>query len=242
MVLAILAAFERTVVDEQAALYTRAFAWYRLFRHWSSLRWDDTQALSPHSLKRRARGVVGSLERTKTSGPGKALQVLPVFVSEQAWVEHEWLDVGLALWEAPPLNYRRDYFLPLPNKDLSGVMQRRALYTDSAGFSAGLISSLAAADGTALVPHGGAQFWSEHSDRSGLDSWCAALGFEESQRGFLGRWAARGSADSYFRTSLPVTENLQVAAAAHARLAFEGGPDDFGEEWVLKAFEQHLLE
>ena len=53
MVLAILAAFEAKVVDEDAALYTRAFAWYRLFRHWSSLRWDDTQALSPHSLRRR---------------------------------------------------------------------------------------------------------------------------------------------------------------------------------------------
>ena len=185
--------------------------------------------------------MVGSLERTKTSRPGKDLQVLPVFVSEAAWVEHEWLDVGLALWEAPPLDYRRDYFLPLPDKNLSGVMQRRALYTDSAGFSAGLISSLAAADGTALVPHGGAQFWSEHSDRSGLDSWCAALGFEESQRGFLGRWAARGSADSYVRTALRVTENLQAAAAVHARRAFNGGPDFFGEEEILKGFEAHLV-
>ena len=89
MVLALLTAFERMVVDESAELYPRAFAWYRIFRHWSSLRWDDTQALAPHSLQRRARGVVGSLERTKTSGPGKTIQVLPVFVSQDAWLEHE---------------------------------------------------------------------------------------------------------------------------------------------------------
>ena len=166
--------------------------------------------------------------------------MLPVFVREAAWVAHGWLDMGFALWEKAPLNYKRDYFLPLPDKHLSGVLQRRALYTDSAGFSVGLVSSLAAADCTALVPHGGAQFWSEHSDRSGLDSWCAALGFEESQRGFLGRWAARRSADCYVRTALRVTENLQVAAASHARFAFNGGPDFFGEEEILKGFEHHL--
>ena len=58
----------------------------------------------------------------------------------------------------------------------------------------------------------------------------------------MGRWAARGSADSYVRTALRVTENLQVAAATHARLAFNGGPDFFGEEEILKAFERHLLD
>ena len=71
MVLQVLAALEALVVDEQADLYPRAFAWYGLFRHWSSLRWDDTQALFPDSLDRRARGVVGKLERTKARGQGK---------------------------------------------------------------------------------------------------------------------------------------------------------------------------
>ena len=212
----------------------------RLFRHWSSLRWDDTQALAPHSLQRRARGVVGSLERTKTSGPGKTIQVLPVFVSQDAWLEHEWLDTGLALWQQEPLNFKRDYFLPLPNQDLTGVTRRRALYTDAAGFSVGLMSSLVAPDGFALLPLGGAQFWSEHSDQSGLDSWCAALGFDKSQRGFLGRWAAKGAADTYVRTALRITENLQKAAAKHAKEVLESGPDYFGEEEVLKAYEAHL--
>ena len=240
MVLAILAAFEEMVVDTNAALYPRAFAWYRLFRHWSSLRWDDTQALSPHSLQRRARGVVGNLERTKTSGPGKAAKALPVFVSQDAWLVHEWLDVGLAIWQKEPFCYKRDYFLPLPGEALAGVTKRRALYTDAQGFSLGLMASLTGPDGLALLPPGGPEFWSEHSDRSGLDSWCAALGFEKSQRNFLGRWAAKGSSDIYVRTALRITENLQKCAAKHAKEAFQGGPDYFGEEEVLQGFTAHL--
>ena len=42
------------------------------------------------------------------------------------------------------------------------------------------------------------------------------------------------------RTALRVAENLQAAAAVHARRAFNGGPDFFGEEEILKGFEHHL--
>ena len=109
--------------------------------------------------------------------------------------------------------FPRDYFLPLPNLDLTGAVKKRALYTDAAGFSVALLASLTAADGSALLPVEGARFWTEHSDRAGLDGWCAGLGFQESERGFLGRWAARGSADAYVRTALRVCENLQLCAA-----------------------------
>ena len=51
------------------------------------MRWDDTQGLSPLSLERRARGLYGVLERTKTSGPGKHCTVLPVWVSQDAWLQ-----------------------------------------------------------------------------------------------------------------------------------------------------------
>ena len=73
----------------------------------------------------------------------------------------------------------------------------------------------------------------------------AQLGFDQSQ-GIPGPVGGHGSADSYVRTAvrtaLQVTENLQVAATTHARLAFNGGPNFFGEDEILKAFEQHLLE
>ena len=45
-----------------------------------------------------ARGLAGKLERTKTSGPGKAVQVLPFFLSLGCWIEQrEWIRVGYTL-------------------------------------------------------------------------------------------------------------------------------------------------
>ena len=114
------------VRDEEKARYQRAFAWYRLLRHWAALRWDDTQGLVPATLQRRARGVFGLLERTKTSGPGKKVSILPIFVSEEAYVGMPWLDIGLSLLVEGPLEFPRDYFLPLPSPDLQGALRTRA--------------------------------------------------------------------------------------------------------------------
>jgi hypothetical protein len=75
-----------------------------------------------------------------------------------------------------------------------------------------------------------------------LDSWAAALGVQKSERDFLGRWAPEGSTDTYVRTALRVVENVQLLAAHHARLAWKGGPDFFGEEHLLKKFAGFLQE
>ena len=48
------------------------------------------------------------------------MSVLPVFVSDDAYVRHPWLDIGLLLWTEGPLAYEREYFLPLPNENFSG--------------------------------------------------------------------------------------------------------------------------
>ena len=104
---------------------------------------------------------------------------------------------------------------------------------DAAALSLALFSSLKTPTGEARLPGKAARFWSEHSDRAGLDSWTAALGVAQSERNFLGRWSATGSADSYVRTALRVVENLQRLAAKKAREAYAGGPDFFGEEHLL---------
>ena len=109
MLLVVLVALAQAVSEESRFLYQRAFAWYRLFRHWSSLCWDDM--LLPSSLDRRARGIVSKLQRTKTSGPGKTTRVLLVFVSDKAWLRTD-------------LGFKRDYFLPLPNTALDGAQRR----------------------------------------------------------------------------------------------------------------------
>ena len=112
--------------------------------------------------------------------------------------------------------FKRDYLLPLPTQDLESAIRRRAVYSDAVGFSRRLMLSLSVEgdEDTALLLGPPAAFWSEHSDRAGLTSWHTAMGTEKSQRGFLGRWAAQGSADSYVRTAVRVVETLQIQAAA----------------------------
>ena len=84
------------------------------------MRFDDTLGVCPGSIVERARGVAGHLERTKTSGPGKAMSVLPFFVSDEAWVrERFWLCTGLAVL-SDSFCGPRDYPLPLPNEAFDG--------------------------------------------------------------------------------------------------------------------------
>ena len=238
--LRLLLAFEQVVADLGRPVYQRAFAWYRLLRHWASLRWDDTQGINPESLDRRARGLFAALEKSKTSGPGKKLKILPVYVSDHAYLAFPWLDTGLALWRSDAMAFKRDYLLPLPAEDLQSARRTQALYSDSAGFSRSLLASLKDSDGQALLLPEACSFWSEHSDRAGLDSWCAALSIEESERNFLGRWAAKGSAGVYVRTACRVVENLQKISARHAQASLCQGPDFFGEEGLLRDLATHL--
>ena len=136
------------------------------------------------------------------------MSLLPIFVSQEAWIEREWLREGFALWQSGPLAYARDYFLCLPSPDFQSTCQLRARYSDAKGFSLALLSSLACLndDSAKLLFAGVAEYWSEHSDRSGLDTWLAALGVPGDARRFVGRWSAKGSEDAYVRSSHRVVE------------------------------------
>ena len=132
------------------------------------------------------------MERTKTTGSDKGVSVLPIFVSTEALIEVEWLLVGLDLWQRDELSYKRDYFLCLPSPDFSGPCGKKARYTDAQGFSKALMSSLRTSDGAQLLLPEAVSFWSEHSNRAGLDSWLASLSVGEDLRRFVGRWAMKG--------------------------------------------------
>ena len=60
--LALVGALEKVVMDEATPLYTRAYAWFKLLRHWCALRWEDTRHLRPDSFQIRARGIYAQLE------------------------------------------------------------------------------------------------------------------------------------------------------------------------------------
>ena len=241
---AVLAAIEHVVVDPSRPPFARYYGWTKLIRHWTSLRWDDTLGLSPSSFRRRARGLLARLERTKVSGPGKKVLVLPIFCSDRAYIEVPgWLDAGLELHKES-FGFERDFLLPVATLDLKGCTRLRADYSDAVCYTKQLLGSLEdpRAPGEALLHPEATANWSEHSERAGLDSWHAALGTESSQRSFLGRWAARSSTDTYVRTAVKVVERLQLQAATEARKSHNGGQDRFGEEHALQELMAFLLE
>ena len=94
-----------------------------------------------------------------------------MFVSQEAWVKTPWLDAGLAFWLDPEegLFFKRDFFLPLPSPDFTAALKLKAVYTDALGFSRALLAALPDDEGRALLPAPAPLFWSEHSDRAGLD-------------------------------------------------------------------------
>ena len=79
--------------------------------------------------------------------------LLPIFVSDAAWLRQEWLDTGLQTWQTEPFCFARDFFLPLLDPTLQGVTRRRARYIDSAGFSAALLRSLPDGSGSTEPRH-----------------------------------------------------------------------------------------
>ena len=242
--LQILAAVERVVVDDAQKDFIRFYGWVFLVRHWAALRVDDCAGIRPSDIEKRRRGVAGRLERTKVSGPGKSTLILPWFISDSCFlVEESWMSVGLCLLQREDFGFPRDYLIPLANSDLTAPLRRRAEYSDVAGYQKALLGHLLMEDGHSwLLPLPDAvAFWTTHSARAGLDSWVAAMGAQESERSFLGRWAKKGSTDSYVRTALRVVENLQVAASTEATKAFQGGADTFGEEEVLASLRSRLV-
>ena len=162
------------------------------------------------------------------------MAVLPVFIADSAWVhEPEWMMTGLKIWGSEGFAFERDYLLPLPRPDFSGCLQRRAEYSDASTFSQKLLGSLVDYDGNALLDHATLGYWSEHSERAGVDTWLAAVGVGADMRNFIGRWAVKGSADVYARTAIRITESLQGKAALYAQVVQAGGADHFGEEHAL---------
>ena len=155
-------------------------------------------------------------------------------VSRRAFLEVPWLEAGLHLLRSTGLGFDRDYLVPLPTETLDGTNGLRATYSDALGLSQDLLKRLERLDGQALHLPQAAHFWTEHSERAGCSSWLAALGVDDGQRGFLGRWAVTKSANAYVRTASRVVEDLQNLAARAARASLAGGPDWFGEEAALE--------
>ena len=100
---AILARWERIVLDLEVAVGWRIWAWAKLLKVWGSLRWSDLQAMIPGEMSMVEGGLSTILRRTKTTGANRRIKELPVCISERVFFEDPtWLAVGFSLLNQGP--------------------------------------------------------------------------------------------------------------------------------------------
>ena len=202
-------ALEAAVLDEASVLGMRILAWAKLIKIWGSLRFDDLQKINPERLSFRGGRLTTTLRITKTSGPGKRVQELPVCISEHAYIwDGSWLKAGFDLLKEAA-DFERDYLIPRFNEDWSQLRKRCASYSDMAAYSCSLRKALRSqVTLDALLPDELASFWTEHSERATLPTGLAMLEVPKTDRDLVGRWKPDAS-DSYVRSYNGLVAKLQ---------------------------------
>ena len=189
-------AMEDAVLDYRKPRFVRGYAWYRLVKLWAGMRFSDTMGLAFGTLEWEPNGLTAVLTKTKTSGPGKKVTLMRIFVSVRAWIKRElWLSSGFELWQEMSREsdfMERDFFLACPNVALSGLVRRMAKYGMASQMSQALFRELRIEFEDAeinLLEPGVGTVWTEHSERATLRTWASAAGVTEEIRRQLGRWA-----------------------------------------------------
>jgi hypothetical protein len=119
--------------------------------------------MKPKDVVLRSTGLVGRLSQTKTSGAGRRVRDLPLFIPRGAYVVQEnWLEVGYQLWEMVG-NKDRDYFLPRLKGDLEEFFELPASSGDMAILGRKVLAELKV---PVLVKHA-----SEQDIEGGLGVW-----------------------------------------------------------------------
>lgn len=219
--LATVLALELYVCCEQREPYLRVVAWAKLLKVWMCLRWDDLQAIDPLRVTLSLECLTAIICETKTSGPGRRIQELKGFVLRRASISGvDWLGVGLTLFRT--FSSERDYFLPEPNHDFTGVRSRMLGYSLMSAISRRLLSQLPPARRTGgrwklladrlLFPHETSKLLTEHSERHFLVNVAVAAQVDKEKRDFLGRWLIKGGSSDYLTMSRQIVLEVQEVA------------------------------
>ena len=130
----------------------RIWAWIKLVKVWASLSWSDVQAILPQELCLIEGRLTTILRRTKTSGPNRQVQELPVCVSERAYfAKPAWIKTGFDLLQFH-VRYKRDYLMPRLKGN--GALEIGWRATGTLWLSA------------MNLPQVTQGYWTEHSERS----------------------------------------------------------------------------
>jgi hypothetical protein len=241
--LVIVAALEKQVVSGDVLGGIRILAWMRLVKIYGSLRADDLQRLRPRDVNLASSGLTGVLTQTKTSGAGRKVRALPLFVPRCAYIVQErWLEVGYGLWRTVG-DPGRDFFLPRLGADYNSFDSSPASTADMAILNKVVLQRLQVP--VSLPSCGGGKGhlvwkegpycliksplcdgWTGHSERCTMPSLLASMGVPKAERDPLGRWSPSGS-DDYVRTYRALIRDLM---GRFRRAAALGELASFAEE------------
>ena len=106
------------------------------------LRTDDLQRIVPDDVLYSETGLTATLRRTKTSGAGKKVRALTLFIPYFASISGEpWLQIGHSHWKGVG-DPRRDHFLPRPCEDLDSFVGAVATPGDVVALNAKVLTIL----------------------------------------------------------------------------------------------------
>ena len=119
-------ALEEFVLDCSRESYPRVYAWFRLIKLWTGMRFSDSLGMDHRTLEWKSFGLTAVLSRTKTSGPGKKVSLLRIWISKECWLFNEtWISTGFELWTTLSQEaglMERDFMLPCPSSWLEGSL------------------------------------------------------------------------------------------------------------------------
>ena len=229
-----LAAAELLVTDPNKPAVLRCYAFWRCLEAWAALRFSDHRGKAPSDCGLNQDAFRGKLTRTKTTGRDKKVQSRVLHVSRNCWVVNpKWLEEGWTLWQkvAP---WERDYFLPVPTRDLDHWERFECKYSEAAILSQTLETALTVNSEKLLCNHVSGRLWKEHSPRAFLPSCTGCLRFPKNWQDAIGGWTP-GHSQGYVRTTRRRIEQMQTKVA---KLIRQGGGAQFGETEL----EEDLLE
>ena len=117
-------ALEHMVMDKDKERFKRVYARFKLIKLWGALRSHDSEAIPPSSIRyEEAHGLEAQIMRTKTTGAGRKVEVVHLFISSQAWLTYRgWVVEGLLHLQeygrGQEVRNYRDFLMCLPTVHL----------------------------------------------------------------------------------------------------------------------------
>ena len=162
-----------------------------MLQSWETLRFADHRGLEPNNVRIEGGTFLARLTRSKTLGSDKPVSSRLVVVDQEAYIRNRtWVKDGWHLLQLQP-HFGRDYLLPAPSGNFTGVQLRELGYDTAFGVQSGILSYFFR--GNRLFNFAFPHFWSPHSGRNFLPTASSALGISTQEKNLLGGWSARGS-------------------------------------------------